>query len=81
MAHQRKMQPVALEVERVKLVQRNLTVGQHVGSLINCCRVDHNLSIFVHSVASYRHLSVILLFSNAAESATFGEQVSTAVVC
>ena len=43
---------MALEAKGAKLTQRNLTVGQHDGSVIGCSRTNHDLTLYVHSVAS-----------------------------
>ena len=48
----RKVRPTALEAEGAKLAQRNLTAGQHDGSVIGCGETDRDLSVYVHSVAS-----------------------------
>ena len=45
-----KVQPTALE--GAKLALRNLTVGQHDGSVISCVRTDRDLRLYVRSVAS-----------------------------
>ena len=44
--------PAALKPEGAKFTQRNLTVGQHNGSVISCCRVFCNLSLYVRLVAT-----------------------------
>ena len=49
---QRKVCPTVLEAEGAKLAQRNLTVGQHNGSVIICVGTDLNLRLYVRSVAS-----------------------------
>ena len=48
----RKVRPTALEAEGAKLAQRNLTVGQHDGSVISCVGTDRDLRLYVRSVAS-----------------------------
>ena len=50
--HRRKVRLTALEVEGAKLAQRNLTVGQHDGSVVSCSETDRDLSLYVRSVAS-----------------------------
>ena len=47
-----KVRPTALEAEGAKLAQRNLTMGQHNGSVISCVGTDRDLRLHVHSVAS-----------------------------
>ena len=43
---------MALETEGAKLAQRNLTVGQHDGSVISFGGTDCDLSLYVRSIAS-----------------------------
>ena len=49
----RKVRPTALEAEGTKLAQRNLTVGQHDGSVISCVGTDRDLRLYVRLIASY----------------------------
>ena len=48
----RKVRPTALEAEGAKLAQRNLTVGQHDGSVISCVGTDRDPKVCVRSLAS-----------------------------
>ena len=48
----RKVRPTALEAEEAKLARRNLTVGQHDGSVISCVGTDRDLRLYDRSVAS-----------------------------
>ena len=48
----RNVRPTALEAEGAKLAQKNLTVGQHDGSVISCVGTDRDLKLYVRSVAS-----------------------------
>ena len=48
----RKVRPTVLEAEGAKLAHRNLTAGQHNGSVISCVETDRDLRLYVRSVAS-----------------------------
>ena len=48
----RKVRRTALQAEGAELPQRNLTVGQHDGSVISCVGTDRDLRLYVRLVAS-----------------------------
>ena len=45
-----KVHPTVLEAKGAKLAQRDLTVGQHDGSVISCVGTDCDLRLYVRSV-------------------------------
>ena len=48
----RKVRPTALQAEGAELAHRDLTMGQHDGSVISCVGTDRDLRLYVRSVAS-----------------------------